>query len=103
MAHLNLSEKHNRIYLVEMGDISKILVYDLSGKYIEDIPLTYKLHKGRIKIHPDKTLTITSLPWRGDETPLYLLSSRLTILMKKFRYTHIMSYLIIILLNCMRR
>lgn len=64
-----IDEENNRIYLIEMGNVSKILVYDLSGNYVEDIPLAYKLHKGRIKFN-DKTLTIISLPWRGDETPL---------------------------------
>ena len=64
-----IDEENNRIYLIEMDNVSKILVYDLSGNYVEDIPLAYKLHKGRIKLN-NKTLTIISLPWRGDETPL---------------------------------
>lgn len=66
-----IDEKNDRIYIIEMGDVTKILTYDLKGQFIQDIPLVYKIHKGCINVDTEsERVTVTSMPWKGSETPL---------------------------------
>ena len=48
-----IDEKHNRIYLLPWPD-RKILVYDLEGNYLQDIPLPFLMNKGAIRVDTER-------------------------------------------------
>ena len=48
-----IDEKHNRIYLLPWPD-RKILVYDLKGNYLHDIPLAFLMNKGAIRVDTER-------------------------------------------------
>lgn len=60
-----LDEANNRIYILPWNS-SKILAYDLTGKFVGDIPLSLRVPKGKFRVDtPDSTVTITTLPFSG--------------------------------------
>ena len=62
-----IDENNGRIYLLAFR-ASKILVFNLEGRALEHIPLSYIAHKGRFIIHP-KTETITMMALPFIDTP----------------------------------
>jgi hypothetical protein len=62
-----IDEKNGKIYLLSLRT-PKLLVFDLKGKALQHIPLSYLTHKGRFIIHPEtETLTMMALPFK--DTP----------------------------------
>lgn len=61
-----IDEKNNRIYLFPWTT-QKVLVYDLDGRYVEDIILCRLVHKGCFMVDPfKKQLSILNLPFMGN-------------------------------------
>lgn len=48
-----IDEQHNRIYLLPWPD-KKILVYDLEGNHLQDIPLAFLMRKGAIWVDTER-------------------------------------------------
>ena len=64
-----IDELNNRIYLIP-GFGSKILVYDLQGQYIQDIPLAYNFHSAIFNVNSKKELlTVIQVTWEGEDIP----------------------------------
>ncbi len=61
-----IDEANGRIYLLAFS-ATKILSYDLEGKFTGDIPLAHAAMKGFININPDGTLTIGALVFSNNE------------------------------------
>ena len=60
-----IDEDNNRIYLFPWTT-KKILVYDLDGNFIQDIPLPRLVHKGCLNVDTDqKQLSVLNLPFLG--------------------------------------
>ena len=60
-----IDEKNNRIYLMPWMQ-KKILVYNLQGKFLSDIPLPEFVPKARFNINTNKQIaTIMILPFKG--------------------------------------
>lgn len=63
-----IDEENNRIYLFPWTT-KKVLVYDLDGNFIQDIPLPRLVHKGCFKVDTaQKQMSVLNLPFMG--TPL---------------------------------
>ncbi len=63
-----IDEENNRIYLFPWTT-KKVLVYDLDGNFIQDIPLPRLVHKGCFKVDTDqKQLSVLNLPFL--DTPI---------------------------------
>lgn len=66
----HISEENNRIYLLPWTT-RKILVYDLQGNYLEDIPLPYLVPKGIMNLNVSEgMLSLLLLPFEDMEYPL---------------------------------
>ena len=48
-----IDDKYDRIYLLPWPD-RKILVYDLEGNYLQDIPLPFLMNKGAIRVDTER-------------------------------------------------
>lgn len=58
-----MDESAGRIYLAQYG-ATKLFEYDSDGSFIKDIPLAYKLEKGRINVDAAKeTVTVAAMPF----------------------------------------
>lgn len=65
-----LSEENNRIYLLPWST-KKVLVYDLRGNYIEDIPLPYFVPKGVMNLCvKEEIASFIALPFENAGIPL---------------------------------
>lgn len=63
-----IDEDNNRIYLFPWTS-KKVLVYDLDGNFIQDIPLPRLVHKGCLNVDTgQKQLSVLNLPFLG--TPI---------------------------------
>lgn len=63
-----IDEANKKIYIMEFAFAKKLFVYDLDGKFINSIPLTYTLKKPKIKILPDQTIAIVHMPFQDDKS-----------------------------------
>lgn len=61
-----VDEAGGRIYLLAYN-ATKLLSYDLDGKFTGDIPLAHAAKKGFINVNPDGTLTISALMFDNDD------------------------------------
>lgn len=59
---IQIDEPGDRIYLTPFAMVNKILVYDLNGNYIKDIPLLYSSPKCKTYVRDD-IVTILSMPF----------------------------------------
>lgn len=60
-----LDEKHNRIYILPWQS-DRILVFDLNGNPLPNIPLGVRVPKGEFRVNTaDSTVTVTALPFES--------------------------------------
>ncbi len=59
---LQIDEPNNRIYLTPFAFVNKVLVYDITGNYIQDIPLAYSSPKCRVYVE-NEMVTVLSMPF----------------------------------------
>lgn len=62
---LQFSKNGNLLYLLPFGNTRKILVYDVSGKQMKDIPLAFTQRKFKA-FFSDSVVTVLSMPFPGD-------------------------------------
>lgn len=63
---LQFNQKGDMLFLLPFGTTRKILVYDVSGKHLKDIPLTFTQRKFKAHISPDSIITVLSMPFETD-------------------------------------
>lgn len=63
---LQFSLDGNMLYLLPFGTARKILVYNLAGNHIKNIPLAFTQRKFKAFFSPDSIITILSMPFKGD-------------------------------------
>lgn len=62
-----IDEENERIYLIPWTT-QNLLVYDLKGNYLKDIPLSYRIRKAVIDINTNQQrISIVQTPFDGDE------------------------------------
>lgn len=67
-----VDEKNNCIYLFPWQN-ARLLVYDLQGKPLPDIPLAYRAPKARFHVDPEKkTVTVALLPFQGIKSVIWV-------------------------------
>ena len=54
------------LFLLPFGTTRKILVYDVSGNSLKDIPLAYTQRKFKAFFSPDSIITVLSMPFNTD-------------------------------------
>lgn len=59
---IQIDEPNNRIYLTPFAGVNKLVVYDIMGKYIQDIPLAFSSPKCRVYVENEK-ITVLSMPF----------------------------------------
>jgi len=68
---LQFNQKGDMLFLLPFGTTRKILVYDVSGKHLKDIPLTFTQRKFKAYISPDSIITVLSMPFEKDSAICY--------------------------------
>jgi len=68
---LQFNQKGDMLYLLPFGTTRKIIVYDISGNYIKDIPLAFTQRKFKAFFSPDSTITVLSMPFENDSAICY--------------------------------
>lgn len=63
---IQFSKDGNMLYLLPFGTTRKIIVYDITGNYIRDIPLAFTQRKFKAFFSPDSIITILSMPFKND-------------------------------------
>ena len=64
-----IDDKYDRIYLLPWPD-RKILVYDLEGNYLQDIPLPFLMNKGAIRVDTERQrVCVTQLAFEDAPDP----------------------------------
>ncbi len=63
---LQFSPMGDMLYLFPFGTARKILVYDISGNYVKDIPLVFTQRKFKAFFSPDSIITVVSMPFQND-------------------------------------
>jgi hypothetical protein len=71
LSGLQFSPDGKKLYLFPFGTTRKILEYDLSGKYLRDIPLAFTQRKFKAFISRDSIITVLSMPFRNDSAICY--------------------------------
>lgn len=66
LAGLQFNREGNLLYLIPEINAKNILVYDLKGTILEDIPLAFSQRKFKAIISPDSIITVFSMPIRDD-------------------------------------
>lgn len=66
LSGLQFSPKGDRLFLLPFGTTRKILVYDLNGNHLKDIPLAFTQRKFKAFFSADSVVTIISMPFAGD-------------------------------------
>lgn len=62
-----VDEEAGRIYLLEFST-DKLLIYDLDGKYVGNVPLTFRTRKGIVEVDTKgNRITVGALQFSGDE------------------------------------
>ena len=68
---LQFNHKGDMLFLLPFGTTRKILVYDISGKHIKDIPLVFTQRKFKAFFSPDSIITVLSMPFENDSAICY--------------------------------
>jgi hypothetical protein len=68
---LQFSPVGDMLYLLPFGTTDNILVYDLDGNHLNDIPLAYTQRKFKAKFSTDSVITIFSMPFKNDPAICY--------------------------------
>jgi len=68
---LQFNQKGDKIFLFPFGTARKILVYDVSGNQIKDIPLVFTQRKFKAFFSPDSIITVLSMPFENDSAICY--------------------------------
>jgi len=68
---LQFNHKGDMIFLLPFGTTQKILVYDISGNHIKDIPLVFTQRKFKAFFSPDSIITVLSMPFENDSAICY--------------------------------
>lgn len=68
---LQFSPDGKKLFLFPFGTTRKILVYDVSGKYVRDIPLAFTQRKFKAFISGDSVITVLSMPFQTDSAICY--------------------------------
>ena len=64
-----IDDKYDRIYLLPWPD-RKILVYDLEGNYLQDIPLPFLMNKGAIRVDTERQrVCVTQMAFEDTPDP----------------------------------
>jgi hypothetical protein len=63
---LQFNQKGDMLFLLPFGTTRKILVYDISGNHLKDIPLAFTQRKFKAYISPDSIITVLSMPFETD-------------------------------------
>jgi hypothetical protein len=59
------------IFLFPFGTARKILVYNVSGNQIKDIPLVFTQRKFKAFFSPESIITVLSMPFENDSAICY--------------------------------
>jgi len=68
---LQFNQNGDMIFLFPFGTARKILVYDVSGNQIKDIPLVFTQRKFKAFFSPDSIITVLSMPFENDSAICY--------------------------------
>jgi hypothetical protein len=68
---LQFNQKGDMLFLLPFGTARKILVYDVSGNRLKDIPLVFTQRKFKAFFSPDSVITILSMPFKADSAICY--------------------------------
>ena len=63
---MQFNQEGNQLYLLPETNARKILVYDVEGNQLKDIPLVYTQRKFKGFLSPDSIITILSMPIKND-------------------------------------
>lgn len=63
---LQFNQNGDMLFLLPFATSRKILVYDVSGKQLKDIPLACTQRKFKAFFSPDSVVTVLSMPFPGD-------------------------------------
>ncbi len=63
---LQFNQKGDMLFLLPFGNARKILVYDVSGNHLKDIPLVFTQRKFKAFFSPDSIITVLSMPFEND-------------------------------------
>jgi hypothetical protein len=63
---MQFNQEGTHLYLLPEANARKILVYDIEGNHIRDIPLVYPQRKFKGFLSPDSIITILSMPLNND-------------------------------------
>jgi len=68
---VQFNQKGDMLFLLPFGTTREILVYDISGNHIKDIPLTFTQRKFKAFFSPDSIITVLSMPFENDSAICY--------------------------------
>jgi hypothetical protein len=63
---LQFNQKGDMIFLLPFATTNKVLVYDVQGNHLKDIPLAFTQRKFKAFFSPDSIITILSMPFQND-------------------------------------
>lgn len=68
---LQFNQKGDMIFLLPFANARKILVYDVSGNHMKDIPLVFTQRKFKAFFSSDSIITVLSMPFENDSAICY--------------------------------
>lgn len=68
---LQFNQKGNLLYLCPFPNARRILVYDVNGIHLKDIPLVFTQRKFRAFFSADSIITVLSMPFESDSAICY--------------------------------
>jgi hypothetical protein len=68
---LQFNQNGDMLFLLPFGNARKILVYDVSGNHLKDIPLVFTQRKFKAFFSSDSVITILSMPFENDSAICY--------------------------------
>ena len=68
---LQFNQKGDMLFLLPFANARKILVYDVSGNQLKDIPLVFTQRKFKAFFSPDSIITVLSMPFENDSAICY--------------------------------
>jgi len=68
---LQFSPAGDMLYLLPFGTTNKIIVFDIKGNHLDDIPLAYTQRKFKALFSKDSVITIFSMPFKDDPVICY--------------------------------
>ena len=66
LSGLQFNQKGDMLFLLPFGTADKILVYDVQGNQLKDIPLAFTQRKFKAFFSPDSIITVLSMPFKND-------------------------------------